>query len=141
MRAMQEDTTVTIGELRWARIPPEPKKLYVLLLLNDGYTREAIGAFFGTTKNAIVGFQYTHLPRLTGKAAGTKEAATLERLEELVAAHEEQEFHRLSGGQPRCLKLATTEATQCEHRDPGDRMRCAREWTNPDTRRCDFHPK
>lgn len=75
---------MTMEELQWGQIPLEPKKLYVRLLLNDGYTREAIGAFFGTTKNAIVGFQHKHLPELTGQKVGTKEGVTLERLEILM---------------------------------------------------------
>lgn len=85
MRAYQDwRATVTIAELRWGHIPLVTKKLCVRLLLKDGYTREAIGAFFGTTKNAVVGFQHTHLPKLTGKKVGTKHPVTVERLEELL---------------------------------------------------------
>jgi len=47
---------------------------------------------------------------------------------------------RSDPGKPKSLKLATSEATQCGYRDPTDRMRCAREFTDAQTRRCDFHP-
>ena len=71
-------------EVRWGMIPPEQKKLYVRLLLADGYPRTAIGAFFCATKNAVVGFQHSHLPKLTGKKGGTKMGVTSARLEQLL---------------------------------------------------------
>lgn len=74
-------------ELLWSKLALEEKKLYIRLLLADGYTRDAVGGLLHTTKNAVVGFQHTHLPNLTGKKSGTKEPATSERLEELLEAH------------------------------------------------------
>lgn len=57
------------------------------VLLTDGFTREAIGTFFGTSKNAVVGFQHSQLPKLTGKKGGIKDTVTPERLETLLAEH------------------------------------------------------
>jgi hypothetical protein len=71
-------------ELQWGKIPLDLKKEYVRLLLTDGFTRTAIGLFFGTSKNAIVGFQHTHLPKLTGKGTGSKGSVTRVILEQLL---------------------------------------------------------
>lgn len=83
-------TIVTTQELRWAHLPVETKKLYVHLLLSDGHTREAIGEFLGTTKDAIVGFQHRHLTKLTGQGTGKKSTVQLAHLETLLAAHQEK---------------------------------------------------
>lgn len=130
---------MNILELRWTKIPLELKKLYVQLLLSDGFTRDAIGSFFGTSKNAVVGFQHSQLPKLTGKGVGTKDTVTTEHFEKLLDSQAEKTGKKVKEKTPSIevepdvpavpvqpeepeppivsRTLAATETVQCAYRD------------------------
>lgn len=143
----------------WKSLPKEDKKGVVRALLEAGYTREAIGTALGTTKNAVVGFQHSHLSDMTGKFSGTIDDIPAELLSELLLREWPLEKieptleqpkertpinprpvgnHRRTTSDRVRPKIAASEATQCTHRDD-KRLRCAFEWTDPVTRVCDIH--
>ena len=88
-------------EKNWGKIPSEDKELYIRLLRTDGHSDNAIGKFFGTTKNAVVGFRYSHLPELTSGAKATKSTVDPARFEELLA---EQQSVPKKAGKPRGIR-------------------------------------
>ena len=70
----------------WETLPKEDLKRIVRSLLQARYSREAVGAALGTTKNAIVGYQHRHLSDLTGVAAGITQGVPDDILASLLAA-------------------------------------------------------
>src|SRR3989344_8557358 len=69
----------------WKSLPKKNKEGIVRELLEAGYAREAVGNALGTTKNAVVGYQHTHLPDLTGRPQGTLEEVPNELFKKLLA--------------------------------------------------------
>ena len=147
-------------QLKWSELDIETKKLYVRVLRVDGFSDSVIGTFFGTTKNAVVGFRHSQMPELTGGVRATLHSVRLERLLDLleidkmdtladqgvtsiaptgVPAEAPRPTERELRVVPRHRqKLAVSERTQCTYRD-SEGHRCAFEYANGRTKRCLLH--
>src|SRR3989344_439238 len=108
----------------WKSLPKEDKEGIVRELLEAGYTREAVGDALGTTKNAVVGYQHTHLPDLTGRPQGSLEEVPNELLKNLLAKvwpQEETADHVVEQSAPTkiCVstKLTSDWREQCGYSD------------------------
>ena|GEM_PF-4762429 len=78
----------------WAKLTRDDKKLYVRVLREGGYSDEAIGNFFGTTKNAIVGFRHSQLPSLTSGPRATQNKVNRERFRDLLDLERMRELRK-----------------------------------------------
>jgi hypothetical protein len=125
----------------WARLSHEEKKAAV----RDGRTRglsdEAIASERGATKGQVVGFRHRHLPELTStKKSGAKESTVATKATQPAksAGSVPQTTQASQKKEKRRGRLAISEAWQCVNRDSNGH-RCAYEYTDSETRRCDMH--
>lgn len=107
----------------WKSLPKEDKKGVVQALLERGYTCAAIGKALGTTKNAVVGYQHSHLPALTGRSPGSLEEVPEDVLRPLLTSVwpvEITEHVRASPAEPEeggrvSTKLTSDWRRQCQY--------------------------
>ena len=64
----------------WKRLAKNEKVRIVDWLLEHDYTCGAVGDALGSTKNAVVGYQHTNLPKLSGRPPGSKAVVPAEIL-------------------------------------------------------------
>lgn len=95
----------------WKSLPPEDKKGIVKTLLEGEHTCAAIGKALGTTKNAVVGYQHTKLPDLTGRTIGTKDEVPQEVLMKLLGEEWPPETSPEDGTLPGAERLVSRKLT------------------------------
>jgi hypothetical protein len=79
----------------WSDLSDEEKDLYIRLLWNDGYSDNAIGAFFDTSKNAVVGYRHSKLKDLHSRGRDrekVKRYLSKARFSELLELHRMREL-------------------------------------------------
>lgn len=73
---------------KWQNYDEDEQLLLVALLRGDGFTDEAIGTFFSSTKGVIVGFRHRRLPKFINLPKASKSSVQQKRLDELLADKE-----------------------------------------------------
>ena len=68
----------------WHIYSEKERVLHTVLLRNDGFSDEAIGTFFRTTKGTCVGFRHRKLPKFIHIPRATKEKVTEKRFRQLL---------------------------------------------------------
>ena len=140
----------------WDDLPRATQDLYLTLLWDDGHSEQAIADFFSTTKGPVVRRRQTGLRLPTEGRGKIKKEVNYDHFLDLLEIHKMRTMESQNGGKVACIapvtaddvqrtssnrvrpKTAASEATQCVHRDE-DHLRCAFEWTDPGTRKCDLH--
>jgi hypothetical protein len=70
---------------KWHSYSEDERLLYVALLRNDGFSDDAIGKFFKSTKGTVVGFRHRRLPDFINLPKASKSSVASKRFDELMA--------------------------------------------------------